>query len=118
MGGGVGEAEVRFDLGDAAGEALAVEITDEELAEEGSGDYFGGAGVEGSWEELGGVMDFGGCAHILCRESLYFPTNIFGEEEDLYEWLPIGARTGRSRYCFEINHPARRGRALAGIGLS
>ena len=53
VGGGVGEAEVRFDLGDAAGEALAVEITDEELAEEGSGYYFGGAGVEafvgGAW---------------------------------------------------------------------
>ena len=36
VGGGVGEAEVGLDLDDAAGEALAVEIADEELAEEGS----------------------------------------------------------------------------------
>ena len=48
--GWVGEAEVGLDLGDAAREALAVEIADEELAEEGSGDDLGGAGVEGSWE--------------------------------------------------------------------
>ena len=66
VGGRVGEAEVGLDLDDAAGEALAVEIADEELAEEGSGDDFGGAGVEGSWEELGGVVGFWGCAHIFC----------------------------------------------------
>jgi hypothetical protein len=30
--GGVGEAEVGLDLGDAAGEPIAVEIADEELA--------------------------------------------------------------------------------------
>ena len=52
--GGVGcrvdEAEVGFDFGDAGGEALALEIADEEFAEEGAGDYLGGAGVEGSWE--------------------------------------------------------------------
>src|SRR6202034_1587486 len=41
--GGVGEAEVGLDLGDAAGEALAVEIADEELAEESSGYDLGGA---------------------------------------------------------------------------
>ena len=52
VGGGVGETEVGFDLDDAAGEALAVEIADEEFAEEGSGDDLGGAGVEGSWEEF------------------------------------------------------------------
>jgi hypothetical protein len=48
--GGVGEAEVGLDLDDAAGEALAVEIADEEFAEEGSGDDLGGAGVGGSWK--------------------------------------------------------------------
>ena len=48
MGGGVGEAEVDLDLGDAAGEAFAVEIADEEFAEEGAGYDFGGAGVEGA----------------------------------------------------------------------
>jgi hypothetical protein len=56
VGGGIGEAEVGLDLGDAAGEALAVEIADEEFAEEGSGYDFGGAGVEGSWEELRRVV--------------------------------------------------------------
>ena len=62
--GGVGEAEVGLDLGDAAGEALAVEIADEEFAEESSGDDFGGAGVEGFWEESR-VAGFWVCAHIL-----------------------------------------------------
>ena len=66
VGCGVGEAEVGLDLGDAAGEALAVEGADEEFAEESSGDDLGGAGVEGSWEELGGVVGFWGCAHIFC----------------------------------------------------
>jgi hypothetical protein len=65
VGGGVGEAEVGLDLGDAAGEALAVEIADEELAEEGSGDDLGGAGVEGSWEELRGVTGLRGGTHIF-----------------------------------------------------
>lgn len=55
VGGGVGEAEVGLDLGDAAGEALAVKIADKELAEEGSGDDLGGAGVEGSRKEFVGV---------------------------------------------------------------
>ena len=44
----VDEAEVGFDFGDAGGEALALEVADEELAEEGSRDDFGGAGVEAS----------------------------------------------------------------------
>ena len=56
MGCRVDEAEVGFDLGDAAGEALAVEIADEELAEEGSRDDLGGAGVEGSWKKLDCVV--------------------------------------------------------------
>ena len=64
MRGGVGEAEVGLDLGDAAGEALAVEIADEELAEEGSRDDLGGTGVEGSWEELRKGRGFRGCAHF------------------------------------------------------
>src|SRR5271163_875032 len=64
VGGGVGEAEVGFDLDDAAGEALAVEVADEELAEEGSGDDFGGAGVEGSWEGLREVTD--AWVHSFC----------------------------------------------------
>ena len=63
--GGVGEAEVGFDLDDAAGEPFAVEIVDEKLAEEGSGDDLGGTGVESSWKELGGVMGLWGCAHFL-----------------------------------------------------
>jgi hypothetical protein len=49
----VDESEVGFDLGDAGGEAFALEIADEELAEEGSGYDLGGAGVETSWEEFG-----------------------------------------------------------------
>ncbi len=55
----VDEAEVGFDFGDAGGEAFAVEIADEEFAEEGSGYDLGGAGVEASWEEFREVMD--GC---------------------------------------------------------
>ena len=70
VGGGVGEAEVGLDLGDAAGEALAVEIADEELAEEGSRDDLGGAGVEGSWEELRGVT-------VLLGVRSYFKVEIF-----------------------------------------
>jgi hypothetical protein len=74
--GGVGEAEVGFDFGDATGEALAVEIADEELAEEGSGDDFGGAGVEGSWEELRGLVGLWRWAHIFCGDFLYLhPTS-------------------------------------------
>jgi hypothetical protein len=46
----VDEAEVGFDFGDSGGEALALEIADEELAEEGSGYDLGGAGVEVSWK--------------------------------------------------------------------
>ncbi len=46
----VDEAEVGFDFGDAGGEALALEVADEKLAEEGSGYDLGGAGVEASWE--------------------------------------------------------------------
>jgi len=52
VGGGVGEAEVGLDLGDVAGEPLAVEIADEELAEEGSGYDLGGARVEAPWEKF------------------------------------------------------------------
>ena len=52
VGGGIGEAEVGLDLDDAAGEALAVQIADEKLAEEGPGDDLGRAGVEGAWEEF------------------------------------------------------------------
>jgi hypothetical protein len=48
----VDEAEVGFDFGDAGGEAFALEVADEELAEEGSGYDFGGTGVEASWEEF------------------------------------------------------------------
>jgi hypothetical protein len=48
----VDEAEVGFDFGDAGGEALALEIADEEFAEEGSGYGVGGAGVEASREEF------------------------------------------------------------------
>jgi imidazolonepropionase-like amidohydrolase len=48
----VDEAEVGFDFDDAGGEAFALEIADEELAEEGSRDDLGGAGVEASWEEF------------------------------------------------------------------
>src|ERR1700734_3191780 len=65
VGGGVGEAEVGLDLGDSAGEALAVEIADEELAEEGSGDDLGGARVEGSSEEFGEVTGLWETAHIV-----------------------------------------------------
>src|SRR5271170_3193225 len=70
VGGGVGETEVGLDLGDAAGEALAVEIADEKLAEEGSRDDLGGAGVEGSWEELRGVT-------VLLGVRSYFKVEIF-----------------------------------------
>ena len=67
----VDEAEVGFDFGDAGGEAFALEVADEEFAEEGSGYGVGGAGVEGSWEEFSGVTGLWGCAHILCGEFLY-----------------------------------------------
>lgn len=72
VGGGVGEAEVGLDLDDASGEALAVEIADEKFAEEGSGDDFGGAGVEGFWEEFGGVTDR--WAHSCFALTSYFLT--------------------------------------------
>lgn len=58
VGGWVDEAEVGFDFGDAGDEAFAVEVADEELAEEGPGYDFGGAGVEGSWDELWEVTGF------------------------------------------------------------
>jgi hypothetical protein len=61
----VDEAEVGFDFGDAGGEAFALEIADEELAEEGSGYGVGGAGVEATWEEFRGVTGLWGCAHIF-----------------------------------------------------
>jgi hypothetical protein len=67
VGCGIGWTEVGFDLDDAAGEALAVEIADEELAEEGSGYDLGSAGVERSCEELG-VTGLWGCAHIFCAD--------------------------------------------------
>jgi hypothetical protein len=63
--GGVGEAEVGLDLGDAGGQAFALEVADEKFAEEGLGYDLGGAGVEGSWEELRGVTGLWGCAHTL-----------------------------------------------------
>ena len=67
----VDEAEVGFDFGDAGGEAFAVEIADEELAEESSGDGVGGAGVEASWEEFRGLVGLWSWAHIFQeRESL------------------------------------------------
>lgn len=47
------EAEVGFDFGDAGGEAIALQVADEELAEEFSGYDLGGAGVEVPWEEFG-----------------------------------------------------------------
>ena len=46
VGGWVGEAEVGFDFGDAAGEALAVEGAGDEFAEEIAGDYVGGTEIE------------------------------------------------------------------------
>ena len=64
----VDEAEVGFDFGDAGGEAFALEVADEELAEEGSGYGVGGAGVEASWEEFRGVAGLWECAHIFCGE--------------------------------------------------
>jgi hypothetical protein len=64
VGGGIGETEVGLDLDDAACETFAVEVADEELAQEGSGDDFGGAEVEGSWEELRGATRLWRCTHI------------------------------------------------------
>jgi hypothetical protein len=66
MGCWVDEAEIGFDFDDSGGEALAVEIADEKLAEEGAGDDIRGAGVEGSLEELRGVTGLCGCAHVFC----------------------------------------------------
>ena len=54
-----------------------MEGADEELAEEGSGDDLGGAGVEGSWEELGGVVGFWCGCHIFVLTSCSF----FGDGE-------------------------------------
>ena len=65
MGCRVDEAEVGFDFGDAGCEALALEIADEELAEEGSGYGVGGAGVKRTGEEFGGATGFGVDAHIF-----------------------------------------------------
>ena len=64
----VDEAEVGFDFGDTGSEAFALEIADEEFAEEGSGYDLGGAGVKGSWEEFRGVTGLWGWAHILCED--------------------------------------------------
>lgn len=58
----VDEAEVGFDLGDAGGEALALEVADEEFAEECSRYDLGGAGVEAASELAGLWM----CSPILC----------------------------------------------------
>ena len=67
--GGVGcrvdEAEVGFDFCDAGGKAFALEIADEELAEEGSRYDLGGAGVEAPLEEFGETMSLWETAHIL-----------------------------------------------------
>ena len=63
----VDESEVGFDFGDAGGEAFALEVADEEFAEEGSGYGVGRAGVEASWEEFRGVAGLWGWAHI-CGE--------------------------------------------------
>lgn len=71
VGGGVGEAEVGFDLGDAAGKTLAVEIADEELAEESSGYDLGRAGIEAPWEEFGEATSFLETAHIHCEAFLF-----------------------------------------------
>jgi len=54
----VDEAEVGFDFGDAGGEAFALQVADEELAEECSGYDLGGAGVEASREEFWELTDF------------------------------------------------------------
>jgi hypothetical protein len=75
VGGWVGKAEVGLDLGDAADEALAVEIADEELAEERSRYDLGGAGVEASWEEFGSVMGLWGWAHIFSGDFLIILPN-------------------------------------------
>ena len=56
MGSGIGEAQVGFDFGDAASEAFAFAMADQEFAEEGSGDGVGRAGVEASWEEFEQAM--------------------------------------------------------------
>jgi hypothetical protein len=72
----VDEAEIGFDFGDAGGEALAVEVADEEFAEEGARDDLGGAGVEASWEELRKVTGLWVTAHVLCGDFLYLhPTS-------------------------------------------
>jgi hypothetical protein len=72
--GGVGcrvdEAEVGFDFGDPGGEARALEVADQELAEEGSRYDFGGAGVEAPGEGFGEVTSLWETSHILCGESL------------------------------------------------
>ena len=66
----IDEAEVGFDFGDAGGEAFALDVADEELAEEGSRDDFGRTGVEGSWEELGGVTGLWGGAHFFQERKI------------------------------------------------
>ena len=54
-----------------------MEVADEELAEEGSGDGFGGAVVERSYEELGGVTGLWGCSHIFCADFLAMVKCVF-----------------------------------------
>ena len=60
-----------------------MEIADEEFAQEGAGYGFGGAGVEGSCEELGGVMGLWGWAHIFCAD---FFCDFFGDGEVCFYW--------------------------------
>ena len=92
VGGGIGEAEVGLDLGDTAGEALAVEIADEELAEEGLGYDLGGAGVEGSWEEFRGAVGLRWWAHF-CGDYFVLPSylpicllHLWMGQLDVFEW--------------------------------
>ena len=78
VGGRVDEAEVGFDFGDAGSEGFAVEVADEEFAEERSGDGVGGAGVEAS---RGGAREREGLLGVVSIFSVeifvltsYFPT--------------------------------------------
>jgi len=68
----VDEAEVGFDFCDAGGKAFALEIADEELAEEGFRDDLGGAGVEAPWEEFGCVTSLWEGAHVLCGDFYFY----------------------------------------------
>jgi len=86
--GGVGcrvdEAEVGFDFGDAGSEALALEIADEELAEESSGYDFGRAGVEAAWELVGLWV----CAHVFWGRFLYLNPTSPHVRKSAYGWPP------------------------------